>query len=1038
MENSNIEENDLIINSENEEITINNTSIDNEKYKSIIVKKSLKFKDMPFIIYPLILSGLLLIISIIVLLIIFSKYEIKYVYEKDAYIKPKYGSHNYSSVTFNNGLKLVLTQVDLDDKAGGSISFDYGYLDNKFAPGHFKLAFLSLISDPIRNSEPYKNYLGNFSCEVEKYYSSFYFDILGGGFQKYLKVLSTLTYIENKDERFNHIDNIDLTFTSSIIEKKNHLLEFLVYGYNDSKGRDIFPQGNDKTKKDLKRNYTKITNIMKFILSDPSKIKIVLYSHYKFSLMIKYFLKAFNIIAYIPKNNNNEFWQNAYNISKFTTNKIIYYPLNKFSVNFIEINYFLTNNVDYEQLIKDSQYLTYIIYILNQTDENSLYYELNNNENDDINIKSLSSNYEVVLKSKIKFSILIELNHYSYYHINDIISKVYNYINNIILYINSFNNNFNDIRIEELDKISEQNFTFAGNSHDRIFYKNLAIDLFYKDKKDILLKQMQFSKKDFLENITLVKYYFNQLTINNSVIFIGFSDFTKNKYNLTESEISYIFNGSKRAAYLNIRYSSNKLDEHIEPLYDNNYTKLLNPKKNEFISQFDSNSDLEYIASDYEDYFTKSYEEINEQSNNYIKVYWKKDTSFHKPRICATIYFFHPFMRPNRNDSDDSGLKIKDKLYFEYFLYYAYILRALTEQLADVFRAGNCFLTDHKENFIYLDLFFYSDIAEKAMSIFNNITSDQNKFIESVKNKFEIYKDILFEDIFLTNQDLNNMRHTFYQEITKSENNLLPPIYNHYNFPKEDFINIKYEDLIECDISLDVYSIKYIFLFGYYNKTDSMKIYQIFKMNNNIDNSLDIAGYTKTKIKSDNFVDWSLGKSLIKKNHNVTCSVEYYKEINRFMIFTEYSLKYSCLCEMLKYILKDDSNFGDNVKSFRHFNQKNIFLLYVLKNEIIDNDQFMNNIIKWLNNNKEMTNKVDVIGDRFYYLLDSFKKVTAIKHYNMIDSAWSITYDTLYNIKLEDNSGLNFKMEKYQDFIDEIKNLIKPGEKYIDIIPIKK
>ena len=256
---------------------------------------------------------------------------------------------------------------------------------------------------------------------------------------------------------------------------------------------------------------------MKRILSDPSKIKIVLYSHYKQSLMKKFFLKAFSNITNRPKkNNNNQILPNAYNISGFTTNKIIYYQLTDPDTNYIEINYFLTNNATHEQLIKDSQYFNYIIYILNQTDENSLYYELNHNDTHEVHIKSLSSYYEVVLRSKIKFSIMIQLNHYSYNNTDEIISKVYNYINNIILYINSYNSStFNDIRLEELEKISEQNFTFTEDAHESIFYKILSNNLFYKDDKDYLLKKMWFSKDDFIKNFDLVKFYFNQLTLNN-------------------------------------------------------------------------------------------------------------------------------------------------------------------------------------------------------------------------------------------------------------------------------------------------------------------------------------------------------------------------------------------------------------------------------------------------------------------------------------------------------------------------------------------
>ena len=52
----------------------------------------------------------------------------------------------------------------------------------------------------------------------------------------------------------------------------------------------------------------------------------------------------------------------------------------------------------------------------------------------------------------------------------------------------------------------------------------------------------------------------------------------------------------------------------------------------------------------------------------------------------------------------------------------------------------------------------------------------------------------------------------------------------------------------------------------------------------------------------------------------------------------------------------------------------------------------------------------------------------------MFASAWWITYDTLYERKQVDNSDLNFTMDKYQDFVDEIEKDINIQTKYIDII----
>ena len=78
-------------------------------------------------------------------------------------------------------------------------------------------------------------------------------------------------------------------------------------------------------------------------------------------------------------------------------------------------------------------------------------------------------------------------------------------MNNIKLYINNFNKRVNDIRIQELERICEQYFTFTEDAHESIFYKNLANNLFYKDEKNYLLKEMWFTKQDFIVNINTIK-----------------------------------------------------------------------------------------------------------------------------------------------------------------------------------------------------------------------------------------------------------------------------------------------------------------------------------------------------------------------------------------------------------------------------------------------------------------------------------------------------------------------------------------------------
>ena len=290
------DEEDLIINSDKESPIINN--IDKNNIDGIIITKKLrKCKDIPYLVYLIIIGILTVIISIIIYIVFNSKYGITYVFEEEAYDKSQYSDHNYSSITFTNGLKLVLVKLDSLDEAGASITFDYGYLDNKYEPGSIKLAFLSLISDNMTKSDSYINYFGAFHWIVEKFYTSFYFQILTGGFQQYLKCFSKLTYLEKNDNRNDKLNNTDLTPIDNLEERKSHLLEYLVYGYNNN-SEDILPQGDNSTRVSISNE--SINNIIKMVFRDPSKIKIVLYSHYKMSIMKKYFLKYFtDIINYI-------------------------------------------------------------------------------------------------------------------------------------------------------------------------------------------------------------------------------------------------------------------------------------------------------------------------------------------------------------------------------------------------------------------------------------------------------------------------------------------------------------------------------------------------------------------------------------------------------------------------------------------------------------------------------------------------------------------------------------------------------------------
>ena len=461
----------------------------------------------------------------------------------------------------------------------------------------------------------------------------------------------------------------------------------------------------------------------------------------------------------------------------------------------------------------------------------------------------------------------------------------------------------------------------------------------------------------------------------------------------------------------------------------------------EFISGYNYNSDLEHNPDDYDDYFKTIHEEIGNISDNYIKVFWKKDTSFYIPKIYVTLNFFHPFWRPNYSKNSDLSDISNDyrnaKLIFEYLLFVFYMKRIIKEQLADAFRAGgNYFVISINENFPTIELFIFSDKAKQTLDIINNIMNNKTYFISELSKRFEIFRDDILDYLFSSDYlDPLKVDYAFYEALTRDNGNF-PPIYNMENFPINSFINTNLDNFDIDEIITDIYSIKYIYLFGYYNKTDADEIYKLFKTSNstvNLKLPFTFANYTWNKINDTNFVEMTLEKPLINKSFKTTSKTEY-NYTRRFMNFVGYTLKNSCLIDMLIDILTKNVNFTDYDISITRIKQSYIYIGYIFKKKVIENKVFMKYIIDWLNETNNMREPVDVIGDRFYYFLKGFKKLSSLKHDNMVDSAWNIALDAIYNT-VRDNDISEFNLESYDAFIEEIKKYIYSSIPYIEIVP---
>ena len=977
----------LIIN-DNEEETFNteNNNISSSIYTS---SNSQKKCHMPFIIYILIFTFILFIISIISLILTYNNKEIYYTFEKDIYIKPNISEHNYSKIHFENGLEIVITQVHINDKAGGAISFERGYLDKKYEPGFLSLAFLNLRFNDINTSQYLKDYMGDLAQRQEEFYSTVYFTILNYGFQKYLSTFKNYeSYNESnfKNDTDRTLRRMSFRNFTSAEEREKYLIEYLVYSIKDENGKDINRQGIDnETRKKI--NYDRIKEIMQELFI-PKKVKLIFFTHYKMSLTKKLILRYLHDLT----TNNQTLNESEISYDNINTNKIIFHNIDDHENNYIKINYYIENKkANLSQLYHDSGYFNYLKYILTETNKDSLYYILTNPKNKEkgINIKSLFCDFDVVLKNRIKFTILISLNHYSYPHIKDIIQIVYAYMEKIKAHINHMKQS--DERISELFFINEQNFSFTEDAHKGEFYKNKAKDLFYRDDTNYFLREV-WIPSDLNRSNTNIKFYTEQLSINNSVVIIGLNNYTINKYeiNKKKSDIHFIFENINQTNFSNIVYSINDLDKlkiNIPEINNiNNSSNELIFYKNEFISNY-TRENIQLKKE--ENNFERKYNLI-EESNDLIKFYYLKDTNFKLPKVFFVYTFFHPYLRPNSTTSEN-----KDKIFYHLILYIAYIQRQIDLRLSDAIRAGTDFKLSYRENYIYLDIFAFADILEKIITIIKDIIISFDYSI--LMKDYFIYKDYALENLAnFYNEDKNNiLKYEFYKQISIKDEMNFPPVYNIYLFPQKDFL-----DFIDVDDSLIahiIFPIMKVYILGYYEKNQVQNLFNIYKeffIEEHFSFSLGSADYV-TKINGDDFVKYVISRQNLTNTmlfNNVTYTKRDRKNI--FMNFVQFSDNNRIPVEIFKRIIE---GFNTNRISIEVINQKVIYLR-ISFNKNKNSDDMIESMKRTVSESKNaMMDSLDIIGGRFYYLIRNYENEYTKTPNNIEDAALVMTYNHIYN-----------------------------------------
>ena len=1029
MENNSIEKSEVNSKEFDYNVAINESYEVNEVNHVSILKTNIKTKrKLPFIVYILIFSSILFLGSLISLIVIYSKYVLDYdVYDGEIYIKPNISDHNYSKISFHNGLEIVLSQVNYNDSAGGAISFEKGYLNQEYDPGYLKLVFYSFRHNEKSSSRYLTYYMGDSQKSIEEFYSTIYFKILNSGFQNYLtnftnqinqeiekieEIRNLIAYVLNDKEIKENINSP----LNDLNEKEKHLIEYLIYGISEN-GSDIWRQCIDFKKFNFSQlNETEIEKILNESFF-PQKIKMIFYSHYKMSLLRKIVIKNVKPISSLKEVNVTE---EKIDFPKFTTNKIIYHQIDKKENHYIKINYYVNgSNENLSELYIDSGYFNYIKYILAETHNESLYYKLTHpeNENTKLNIKSLSCNFEVVLKSKIRFTILIELNIYSYDYLKEIIEMVYNYMEKIKSHIKNLDSN--DERVKELLIINEQNFTFMEDIHEMEYFKNKAKDLFYKDYKDYYLKEV-WIPPDINENYSKIFNYSKQLTIENSVIFVSISEDIVKEYNLNKSSCAFIFSDLNYTTnFSKIAYSIHNIEElniSIENISDN---YKLNYYQNKFISKYNKTTSISKDQKETNGIYT-----CLNLTDNLAKFYWKKHTKFGIPKIFINLYFLHPYLRPNTTDKNE-----QDYIYFHEMLYISYLKRELNFALGDVIRAGGTLEMGFNENIFYLDVSYYSDkIIDIVKIIYEKMISKKEDIFGKNLN---LYKDYALND--LLNFDKINikqiLRYEFCKILTKSSIVNFPPIYNYYKFNKTNFINFTDTDGNGDNLNHINAQIVHGYILGYCEKEEAEKIYNIFKDGFDIKSfgfSLGEANYIDDTITPEEFVKSCLDRKQLGNNVTNGNITKLNNNSYLFMSFASYTYENRILVELLKKIGPFDNNELYRIESFH---QKDISLrFYTTKEYYNKTEEFKALIIRNIEKNKAnfTDEKFDVVGDNFYYMVTNMEIEYSKTPNSMKKCSFYYSYNELYELN-ENANKISYKIDRYNydNFTETIKYIFK-------------
>ena len=274
----------------------------------------------------------------------------------------------------------------------------------------------------------------------------------------------------------------------------------------------------------------------------------------------------------------------------------------------------------------------------------------------------------------------------------------------------------------------------------------------------------------------------------------------------------------------------------------------------------------------------------------------------------------------------------------------------------------------------------------------------------------------------------------YYKFLTEDDSGF-PPIYNYYDFQKSKYENSTLTGKFKTSFQFLNFPILRGFILGYYEKEEAQKIYNIFHSNfsSNFKSTLEIAGYDYTKIDPKYFVKASLIRKLKDKTDfvNVTETLNNRFDTYSFMYFADYSYKSSIAVELLIKLFLRRRYRIDSVL------QQKIYLSFSFnKRDFKDTSELKERIIDDIKNITNKTQHVDVVGDKYYYIMKNVESEYSNKTYTMKEMAMEYSYYKLYNLK--ENFPYDISKYDYNSFKDAIVHIFDNNKNFYELSITKK